>query len=118
LWKPYLRVRHERVNRIDGYRKEAARLEIDAATSLSRVEAQLGEARRQGSGERARARAEAQAAEQQLLATAQVAAQGILRAARARLDGTVESERTRLEAQVRTLAGQAATRILGRPVVG
>lgn len=118
LWKPYLRVRHERVSRVDGYRKDAARLETDAAASLERVEAQLVEARREGSGERARARAEAHAAEQQLIGNAQLAAQKTLQAARARLAGTVASERTRLEAQVRALAGQAATRILGRPVTG
>src|SRR5688572_5592005 len=71
LWKPYLRVREERVTRVDGYRQEAARLEAEAQARLQRVEAQLAEARRVGSAERARARAEAQAREQAILAQAQ-----------------------------------------------
>ena len=57
LWKPYLRVRAERVSRVDGYRKEAVQMEADAATRLERAEAQLAEARRLGSGERLTARA-------------------------------------------------------------
>src|SRR3954453_18707788 len=60
LWKPYIRVREERVARVDGYRGEADRLEKEAATRLARVEAQLAEARRVGSAERSRSRAEAQ----------------------------------------------------------
>src|SRR4051812_8006742 len=59
LWKPYLRVREERVTRVDGYREEAQRLEQEAETRLRRVEAELAEARRQGSLEQARVRAEA-----------------------------------------------------------
>src|SRR5262252_5615191 len=64
LWKPYLKVRGERTDRVDGYRQEAARLEADAASRLARAEAALAEARRVGSGERAVARAEAHAREQ------------------------------------------------------
>src|SRR5262245_8654702 len=51
LWKPYLRVRGERVARVDGYRDEAKRLEGEAASRLQRVEAELADARRAGSAE-------------------------------------------------------------------
>jgi F0F1-type ATP synthase membrane subunit b/b' len=61
LWKPYLRVRSERVTRVEGYRQEAARMEVEAAARLARAEADLAEARRVGSGERVVARAEAHA---------------------------------------------------------
>jgi F-type H+-transporting ATPase subunit b len=118
LWKPYLRVRHERVSRVDGYRRDAAKMETDAADRLTRVEARLAEARRVGSSERSGARAESQATEQRLIAEAQGAAQKTLQAARERLDGTVAAERVRLEAGVRSLATQAATSILGRAVTG
>jgi F-type H+-transporting ATPase subunit b len=116
LWKPYLRVRAERVSRVDGYRKEAVQMEADAAARLERAEAQLAEARRVGSSERATARAEAQTREQALLADAHVEAQRALAAARTRLDAVVASERTRIQGSARDLGAQAARRILGREV--
>jgi F-type H+-transporting ATPase subunit b len=116
LWRPYLRVRTERVTRVDGYRKDAARMEADAAVRLARAEAGLAEARRLGSGERSVARAEAQAHEQKLMAGAQAEAQRLVSAARTRLDATVATERARLEAGAREIARQAARRILGREV--
>jgi hypothetical protein len=70
LWKPYLRVRDERVSRVEGYREEAVRLEAEAKDRLGRAEAALAEARRMASGQRAVARAEAQAREQTVLAEA------------------------------------------------
>lgn len=116
LWKPYLRVRGERVSRVDGYRKDAVRMEADAATRLARAETQLAEARRVGSGERSVARAEAQAREQTLIAEAQAEAQRALSAARIRLDSTVTAEKARLDAGARETATRVARRILGREV--
>lgn len=116
LWNPYLRVRSERVTRVDGYKKDAIRMEADAATRLARAEAALAEARRLGSGERAVARAEAQAREQTLVAEAQAEAQRTLAAARTKLEATVATERTRLVASARDIALGAARRILGREV--
>src|SRR5687767_10540790 len=68
LFRPYLRVRAERVSRVEGYRIEAARLEAEAAARLARCEVDLAEARRIGAGERAVARAEAHAREQTIQA--------------------------------------------------
>jgi F-type H+-transporting ATPase subunit b len=116
LWKPYLRVRAERVSRVDGYRKDAVQMEADAAARLERAEAQLAEARRVGSGDRVAARAEAQSREQTLLAEAHAEAQRALSAARTRLDAVVTTERARITASARELGAQAARRILGREV--
>jgi F-type H+-transporting ATPase subunit b len=116
LWKPYLRVREERVTRIEGYRLEAARLEADADARLARAEAQLAEARRVGIGERAVARAEAQAREQALLAEAQAAAQKTLAGARAQLDGMLVAERAKLQQRASEIGREAAKKILGREV--
>jgi F-type H+-transporting ATPase subunit b len=116
LWQPFLRVRAERVSRVDGYREEAARLEADAAARLARTEAELAEARRIGSGERAVARAEAHAREQTLLASAQAAAQKTVAEARARLDATLVAERAKLKAASAAIGREAAIRILGREV--
>ena len=116
LWRPYLRVRAERVTRVEGYREEAARLETEAAVRLARAEASLAEARRVGCGERAVARAEAQAREQTLLAEANSAAQRTLADARARLDASMAAERVQIERRAAEMGRQAARRILGREV--
>ena len=116
LWQPYLRVRTERVARVEGYREEAAKLETDAQHRLARADAALAEARRVGAGERAVARAEAHAREQTLLAEATAAAQRKLADARARLNATVEAERKKLEAESSEVATSAARKILGREV--
>ena len=116
LWKPYLRVRTERVERVDGYREEATRLEADAQQRLARADAALAEARRVGAGERAVARAEAHAREQTLLAEATAAAQRKLSDARARLSAAIEGERKKLDGDASDVAMVAARKILGREV--
>ena len=117
LWRPYLRVRTERVARVEGYREEAGRLETDAQQRLARADAALAEARRVGAGQRVVARGEAQAREQTLLAEANAAAQRKVADARARLAAVVASERQKLEAQSSAVATEAAKKILGREVV-
>jgi F-type H+-transporting ATPase subunit b len=116
LWKPYMRVRTERVARVEGYREEATRLDSDAQQRLARADAALAEARRVGAGERAVARSEAHAREQTLLAEATAAAQRKLADARARLNATVEAERKKLTADSSQVAIEAARKILGREV--
>jgi len=116
LWKPYLRVRGERVSRIEGYREEAVRLQADADARLARLEAELAEARRVGAGERAVARAEALAREHTLMAEAQAAAQKTLADARAQLEATVAAERAKLQQKAAEIGREAAKKILGREV--
>jgi F-type H+-transporting ATPase subunit b len=116
LWKPYLRVRNERVTRVEGYREEAARIAAEAEARLARTEAEVAEARRVGSGARARARAEAQAHEQRMLAEAQAEAQKMLAEAQARLDGTLATERAKLQHKAAEIGREAATKILRREV--
>ena len=116
LWKPYLRVRTERVARVEGYREEATRLEADAQQRLARADGALAEARRVGAAERAVARAEAHAREQTLLAEATAAAQRKLAEARTRLSAAIEAERKKLEGDSSDVAMAAARKILGREV--
>jgi F-type H+-transporting ATPase subunit b len=117
LWKPYIRVREERVSRVDGYRQEAERLEREAASRLARVEAQLAEARRVGSAERARARNEAQAHEAKLVADAQAASQRALADARARVEAAVAAERAKLHDRAAFLGREITEKVLGRSLV-
>jgi F-type H+-transporting ATPase subunit b len=116
LWRPYLRVRGERVTRVDGYREEATRLEAEAGKRLARAEAALAEARRVGSGERAEARAVAHAREHALLAEANAAAQKTLAEARTRVSAALTAERAKLQQTAGEMGLQAARKILGREV--
>jgi F-type H+-transporting ATPase subunit b len=114
LWKPYLRVRDERVSRVEGARQQAEKLDAEAAERLAHVEAQLAEARKQAGSERARARSEAQAREQQLVAEAQAAAHRMLGEARAKLDAALAAERAGLQASAGRLGREIAEKALGR----
>ena len=116
LWRPYLRIRGERVTRVEGYRQDAVKMDADAAERLAKAELALAAVRRQGSGERATARAEAQTREQAVLAAANAEAQKTLAAARVRLEATLQTERAKLDAQTRDVAKTAAQRILGREI--
>lgn len=116
MWRPYLRVRGERVSRVEGYREEATKMDTDAQQRLTRAEAALAEARRAGAGQRTVARAEAHAREQTVLAEANAAANRTLADARVRLEGTLAGERAKLNAQAADVAMAAARKILGREV--
>lgn len=116
LWKPYLRVRAARGARIEGYKEEAKQLDSDAASRFARVEAQLAEARRTGSLERARVRIAAQSREQAIVLEAQGAAQKTLTAARADVEATMAAERANLSARAEILGHEAAEQVLGRKV--
>jgi F-type H+-transporting ATPase subunit b len=114
LWKPYLRVREERVRRVEGARAETEALETNSAGRLASIEAQLAEARKAGQAERASVRAQALAREQQVVAQAQAAAQKMLAEARAKLDATLAAERARLADSAATLGREIAEKALGR----
>ncbi len=114
LWRPYLRVRDERVARTDGAREKAEQLAAEARARLERVEARLAEARRSGDAETARLRQEAQAREQKIIGDAQEAARRLMTEARAKLDATVANEKAMLEQQMELLARDIAEKALGR----
>ena len=114
LWRPYLRVRDERVARLDGAREKAGQLDAEAAARLARIEAQLAEARRSGDAETVRLRQEAQAREQKIIAEAQAAARQMMAEAKAKLEATVANEKAMLEQQTAHLARDIAEKALGR----
>ena len=114
LWRPYLRVRDERVGRTEGAREKAAQLEADAATRMAKVEGALTEARRAALAEMGKLRQGAQAREQQLIAEAQEAARKMLGEARAKLDVAVANEKANLREQTAVIGRQIAEKALGR----
>jgi F-type H+-transporting ATPase subunit b len=114
LWKPYLRVRDERVARVEGAREKAAQLEADAAARLTRIETALADARRAGMAETNKLRLEAQAREQQIVTEAQDAARQMMLEARAKLDAALLAEKANLQTHTNLLARQIAEKTLGR----
>jgi F-type H+-transporting ATPase subunit b len=116
LWKPYLRVKEERVSRVEGYREQASRLEHEAATRLTAIEAQLADARRAASAERGRVQSEGQLVEQKILAEAQAAAQKTLTEARARVEAAFAAEKAKLQTRAAGLGREITEKVLGRPV--
>jgi F-type H+-transporting ATPase subunit b len=114
LWKPYLKVRDERVARVEGAREKAAQLDAEAAARLARIESALAEARVAGDAESSKLRLEAQAREQKIIAEAQEAARALMAEARAKLDATVAAEKTSLQKQTAILAREIAEKALGR----
>jgi F-type H+-transporting ATPase subunit b len=116
FWGPYLKVKEQRVLRVDGYREQAKGLEAEAKTRFAKVEAELAEARRIGSAERGRTRVETQAREQAIVAEALASAQKTLADARARVEAAVTAERAALKARAEALGRDAAERVLGRKV--
>ncbi len=116
LWKPYLRVRDERVTRVDGHRHDAARMDAESETRMARCQASMAEARKLGSQNLARARQEAELHEQKLVSQAQAQAQVDLAAARAKIEAAMVAEKATLLARATALGNEAAGRILGRQV--
>ncbi|MGA7744615.1 MAG: ATP synthase F0 subunit B [Polyangia bacterium] len=114
LWKPYLRVREERVRRVEGAHAEAERLEADSAGRLARIEAQLAEARKAAHAERAQVRTQALAREQEIVTEAQATAHKMLAEARTKLEATLAAERARLKDSTATLGREIAEKALGR----
>ncbi len=114
LWKPYLRVRDERVARVEGAREKAGQLDADAATRFARIETALAEARRTGNAETAKLRSEAQAREQKVVAEAQEAARKMMAEAREKLQAALETEKANLQTHTDLLGRQIAEKALGR----
>jgi F0F1-type ATP synthase membrane subunit b/b' len=116
LWKPYLRIRAERGARVEGFKDEAKRMDADAAARFTKVEAQLGDARRVGSAERTRVRIAASVREQEIVSAASAREQQTLQEARARVEQAVAAERVNLASRAQRLGHEAAEKVLGRKI--
>ena len=114
LWRPFLRVRDERVARVEGAKTKAAQLEADAVARVARIEIALADARRAANLETAKLRREAHAREQQIVADAQHSSHTLMVEARAKLDDALAAERTNLQKRTGDLARQIAEKALGR----
>jgi F-type H+-transporting ATPase subunit b len=114
LFDPMLKVFALREERTEGARQTARELEEKAGELLTRYEAELRRVSQAAAEERDRLRAEATKLEAQILSEARAAAAKIVEEGRKRIETEAASIRFELGKQSERLAGDIATRVLGR----
>jgi F-type H+-transporting ATPase subunit b len=116
LIAPLLHLFEEREKRTAGAVEEAARLEGEAGALGGQLEAQVSEARARAQARRSSIMADAESQERELLQAASADAAKTIEAARASIGADLAIARAALQGDARTLAAEAATRLLGRPL--
>ena len=114
LFDPMLKVFALREERTEGARQTARELEERAGELLTRYETELRRVSHAAAEERDRLRAEATKLEAQILSEARAAATKIVEEGRKRIETEASSIRFELGKQSERLAGDIATRVLGR----
>ncbi len=117
VFKPYMRLRADRKQGIEGAREEAHSMDERARKMVADYDAQLGRARQRGADERARLRSEAAASERQTLGAARDEAGRAVDEARGKIAKSAEAARVTLAAQAKELARKMAHKIIGREVL-
>jgi F-type H+-transporting ATPase subunit b len=113
---PLLRLIDEREKRTAGAVEEAGRLDAEVGLLGGQLEAQVSEARARAQSRRAAILAEAESQERTLLQAASADATKTIQTVRAAIDADLVAARAALQSDARTLAGEAAARLLGRPL--
>ncbi len=114
LFDPMLKVFALREERTEGARETARELEVQAGELLTRYETELRRVSHAAAEERDRLRAEATKLEAQILSEARAAAAKIVEEGRKRIQTEASAIRFELGKQSERLAGDIATRVLGR----
>jgi F-type H+-transporting ATPase subunit b len=114
LFDPMLKVFALREERTEGARATARELEERAGELLQRYEAELSRVHQAAAQERDRLRAETTKLEAEILGEARAAAAKIVDEGRRRIDTEVNAIRFELGKQSERLAGDIASRVLGR----
>lgn len=116
LFKPYLRMREEREEGIEGAREEAERLTAEADARLSDYEGKLKDARERAMAEQRKVRAEAAASEQKLLDATRAETLTAIEESKKTLDSEVQAARKDLLPKADFLARDMVSKLLGRKV--
>lgn len=114
ILKPLLRVLDERVERIEGVRVRAERLEKDADEVYEQYEQAIREVRQQAELDRRSQIGHAREQTLEKTGAARVDAEGEIERARGELAASIASARGALRAEARNLARDVAARVLGR----
>jgi F-type H+-transporting ATPase subunit b len=116
LFQPYLRLREQRREGIDGAREEAHRMTAQADAKLADYEKQLAGARDRANDEGRKVRAEAAKHEREVTDAARANAQKAIDAAAAQMRAETDTARAQLLPQADALAKRIAGKLLGREV--
>ncbi len=116
LFKPYLRMREQRDDGMDGARKDAEALSAEADAKLVDYEQKLASARARAQEERRKIREEAAGHLQSVTEKARLAAQEAVQSATEKVRTETESARAELLPKADALAGQMVGKLLGREV--
>jgi F-type H+-transporting ATPase subunit b len=116
LFQPFLKVRDDRAQGIEGSRKQAADMEAQAREAVKRYDEAFNRAKLRGAEERQKLRTEAAAHERQVLGVAREESQRALTAARGKISTDAGKAKQQLDTQASAIAKQVASRILGREV--
>ncbi len=116
LFKPYLKMRDDRIKGIEGGREDAERLSAEADARLADYEKQLAAARERARTEQQKIRAEAAAHHNELVEKTRAEATHTMEAARAKLTGETESARAELMPKAEVIARQMVSKLLDREV--
>jgi F-type H+-transporting ATPase subunit b len=114
LIQPMLGLVEERERRTAGAVADAGRLDSEVAAQRARLEAQLAEGRVRAQARRAAILADAETQERALLEAASRDAAQTIETMRSAVNADLVAARTALQSDARTLAAEAATRLLGR----
>ena len=113
---PLIHLIEARQQRTEGSVEEAARLDAEAAALTARLEAQSLETRARAQARRAAIMSDAETQERALLTAASGDAAKTIASVRTAIDADLVAARAALQSDVRTLANEAASRLLGRPL--
>lgn len=116
LFKPYLKMRAERAEKIEGAEAKAVTLGKRADELEAQYKAKVARARASADEERARLQSEGRVRETELLGQARTRAQGRIQATRQQIAEQVQTARGELEQRASTLGHALATKLLGREV--
>lgn len=116
LFKPYLKMREERSEAIDGARAEASLLDAEADTLKADGERRMAEARDRALDEQRKVRAEAAAHQREVTETARLKANEALEIAHAKVAEETAKARAELLPRADALAQEIVQNLLSREV--
>jgi F-type H+-transporting ATPase subunit b len=116
VFRPYLQVRRERSENIEGARTRAEELDSDADDKIARYEEKVREARKNAASLRAEKRNEGDTRANEILAEARSKSDAKVETARQSIEKSAEAARSALRERADELAKSIATKLLGREV--
>lgn len=116
LFDPMLKLFEEREKRIDGAKLQARKTDDESAGALAKYEAAMQKAREAANAERDMLRSEALKTENEVLSRARENTAHVLEEGRKQTEAEVLRIRAALKAHSQELAGDIASRVLGREV--